>query len=226
MRYGLCILSNVIILVMVVYAVRLMMVFTAERLRQDGTVEGGALMTAGLRNLRFFTALSNILEGAACLALLIALAVNKAAGAAGTVPFWAAELKLAAASSVALTFITVMVFLGPSIGYKVLFTGANLWFHGIIPIAAMLEFAFIDGFEGFPELPLGAAFIAVIPMILYGICYLINVLRGGMEDGKYVNDWYGFAKWGIPASFLVFAAAAAVTLIMALLLRWGSLDLR
>jgi len=227
---------------MVIYALWLMMAYTAARIGENGEVEGSALMTAGLSNLRFFTVLSNILEGVACLALLIAAAVSKgSAGASGAaasasdtaasaagraIPLWAAELKLAAAASVALTFITVMVFLGPMLGYKYLFTGSNLWFHGIIPIAAMVEFAFIDCYEGFPAVPFKATFTAVIPMLLYGVWYLINVIRGGMADGRFVNDWYGFAMWGIPASLLVYVVIAAVTWLFALLLRCGNLRLR
>lgn len=205
---------------MVIYALWLMMAYTAARIGENGEVEGSALMTAGLSNLRFFTVLSNILEGVACLALLIAAAAGRA------IPLWAAELKLAAAASVALTFITVMVFLGPMLGYKYLFTGSNLWFHGIIPIAAMVEFAFIDCYEGFPAVPFKATFTAVIPMLLYGVWYLINVIRGGMADGRFVNDWYGFAMWGIPASLLVYVVIAAVTWLFALLLRCGNLRLR
>ena len=198
---------------MVVYALWLMMAFTAARLGQDGAVEGGALMTAGLRNLKYFTVLSNILEGVASAVLLGAIAANK-----GSVPLWAAKLKLAAAASVALTFVTVMVFLGPMMGYNFLFTGSNLWFHGIIPIAAILEYWLIDSFDGFPKVPFSATFVAVVPMLLYGVYYLLNVLRGGMAEGRYVNDWYGFAMWGIPASFLVYVIVAAVTWALALLL--------
>lgn len=220
MRQRICIISNIVILLMVIYALWLMMAYTAARIGENGEVEGSALMTAGLSNLRFFTVLSNILEGVACLALLIASAAGRA------IPLWAAELKLAAAASVALTFITVMVFLGPMLGYKYLFTGSNLWFHGIIPIAAMVEFAFIDCYEGFPAVPFKATFTAVIPMLLYGVWYLINVIRGGMADGRFVNDWYGFAMWGIPASLLVYVVIAAVTWLFAVLLRCGNLRLR
>ena len=221
MRLKISIIANIVIFFMVIYGLWLMMAFTAERVAQDGTVEGGALMAAGLRNLRFFTVLSNILEGIAAAAFLGALIANK-----GAVPGWAAGLKLAAAASVALTFVTVMVFLGPTLGYKYMFTGSNLWFHAIIPIAAMLEYVFIESYSGFPALSLRATFLAVVPMLLYGVWYLLNILRGGMADGRYVNDWYGFAFWGIKASLLVFIIIAAVTWLLAVLLRFGNMRLR
>ena len=221
MRLKISLIANILIVIMVVYGLWLMMAFTAERVAQDGTVEGGALMAAGLRNLRFFTVLSNILEGIAAAAFVVSALSSK-----GAVPGWAAGLKLAAAASVALTFLTVMVFLGPTIGYRYMFTGSNLWFHALIPIAAILEYVFIDSFDGFPAPAFRLTFAAAVPMLIYGVWYLLNILRGGMADGRYVNDWYGFTAWGIEAALLVYVIIAAVTWLLAVVLRFGNLRLR
>jgi hypothetical protein len=63
-----------------------------------------------------------------------------------------------------------------------------------------------------------SALIAVIPMIVYGTFYLGNILLNGRGEWPDTNDWYGFAMWGIPASFLVFVIIAAATWVFALIL--------
>jgi len=235
MKLKLCITANILIVLMVAYGIFLMMSLTADKIGENGAAGGGALLTAGLRNMRFFTMLSNVLAGITAVVFLAVYLAGRtggtpetgASGAGGfAVPVWLAVLKYAAAVSVTLTLVVVLVFLGPRIGYAYLFTGPNLWFHLIVPVAAIIEFIWLDSFEGFPKMGFPAALIAVVPMLLYGVWYFLNVLRGGMADGRYVNDWYGFASWGIPASFIVFAVVAVLTWLLALLLKWGNLRLR
>ncbi len=70
---------------------------------------GGMLTDTGLASLKFFTVLSNIFEGTACIIWI----------AAGRESSQAAEkIKYMATVSVALTFMTVMVFLGPADGTR------------------------------------------------------------------------------------------------------------
>ena len=50
-------------------------------------------------------------------------------GKAAGIPCTVYQLKYAATVSVGLTFLTVMLFLGPRFGYGAMFQGVNLWFH-------------------------------------------------------------------------------------------------
>ena len=77
----------------------------------------GTLASTGLSSLKYFTVLSNLLEGFACLYWLAGK------GAKGE------RLKFVATVAVSITFLVVMTFLGPLYGYPFMFEGANLWFH-------------------------------------------------------------------------------------------------
>ena len=187
-----------------------------------GMDEGALLSSARLQSLKFFTVDSNILAAAASLCIL-PFEVREAFGRPGRsgrpvrggIPVWALVLKLAATTAVSLTFVTVMVFLGPMYGYPAMFYGATLYMHLIVPLLAIFTLCVTERNK---VLTLRHTLTAVVPMLLYGTAYLVNILIHGVEN----NDWYNFAQWGIPASFLVFLIVASVTWLLALLLRIGS----
>ena len=166
---------------------------------------GGKFSSAGLMTLKYFTVLSNLLEGAASI-LCVAFYIK------GKIPRWLGTLKFAAAVSVGLTFFTVMLFLGPVFGYGGMFMGANLFFHLIVPVVAMAEYVMNSDY---PVPKLSESLIAVVPMVLYGIFYVANILINGVGEGPNTNDWYGFAFMGFPASYLVFIFMFAATWLMA-----------
>ncbi|MBQ4019085.1 MAG: hypothetical protein II606_00175, partial [Erysipelotrichaceae bacterium] len=83
-----------------------------------------ALAARGLASLRYFTILSNLLEAIACVVWLIN--GNE-------------KIKYIAAVSVSMTFIVVMVFLGPLFGYAAMFYGVSFWLHGVVPLCAIFE---------------------------------------------------------------------------------------
>ena len=143
--------------------------------RKDGRWD----KTAGLYSLRFFTILSNIFAGAA--ALLIALALPRP-------PYWIWLIKYIATCSVTVTFLTVMLFLGPSMGYKALLSGRDFYLHLCGPLLALLSFVFL---ERFYTLSFTLSLLGVIPVIVYGLVYLYEVVFKGRWD-----DFYGYNKTG------------------------------
>lgn len=194
-KKGLFIAINAVIAVMVAVAY-LYMFFRWSN--------GGNFSSAGLMTLKYFTVLSNLLEGAASLLCVIFYF-------RGAIPKWLAVLKYASAVSVGLTFFTVMLFLGPVFGYPGMFMGANLAFHLIIPVLSMVEYVLNSDYR-VPHLV--DSLISVVPMILYGIFYVANILINGVGEGPNNNDWYGFAFMGFPASYLVFVFILAATWLM------------
>ena len=181
--------------------------------------DSGKLSAEGLRSLKYFTVLSNLLEGAAALVYAVCVA-RVLLGAAEGIPRWVQALKYAAAVSVGLTFLTVIVYLGPKFGYKNMFLGSNLWFHLLVPVAAVLSFCLLER-DG--ALPFAASFLAVLPMVLYGIGYVINLLLHGLGEGEDTHDWYGFAQGGAKIAAMVFAGMILTTWGFALLLRLARL---
>ena len=95
----------------------------------------------GLYALRYFTILSNLLSALA--ALLVALNVSEQG-----LPFGIWLLKYVATAAVTVTFLTVMVFLGPTMGYKSQLEHAGFYYHAAGPLMAVLSFCFMERFHG------------------------------------------------------------------------------
>ena len=180
----------------------------AQMVFKDGV---SRLSARGLWSLKYFTVLSNLFFGAAA-AVMAIRQIRHLRGKAGPVTDRMLTVKLAATASVALTFTVVMAFLGPLFGYGIMFNGANLWMHLVVPVAAMVQFIILEADR---KIPPKASLFATLPMLAYGIVYYANILINGRGSGPDTNDWYGFAMWGNGIAVLVFAAIAAVTCALA-----------
>ena len=149
--------------------------------------------------LRYFTALSNLFCALACLAV----AVCRLCGAA---PQAVLVLKFVGTAAVAVTFLTVMCFLGPVVyDYKKMLSGPDLWLHLICPVLAIVSLLLWDKpAGGFWLVPLGA-----LPVLLYGAFYLYRVILA--PEGKRWEDFYGFNRgdrWYLSYIVMLLAALA------------------
>ena len=200
-RHKIALITNLAIILLTVYAEYLMLS------RRSGN---GTLASAGLSSLKYFTVLSNLFAGAAAVIYLAALVRCLKNGA--EISERLQVLKLAAATAVGLTFLTVLVFLGRLYGYKSMYVGANLWFHLVTPLIAMAEYFLLDSHR---KLKLKSTLPAMIPVVLYGIFYIANVLANGVGEWSTRNDFYGFFSWGTAAAPLVFAVMLLVNWLIA-----------
>ena len=127
-------------------------------------------------------------------------------------------LKLMATVGVALTFATVFAYLGPISpgGIISMLLNSNLFFHLLIPVVSMVNFV---AFERTNKLKIKHTVLGIIPMLLYAIFYMCNVLIH-MENGKVstVYDWYWFVQGGVWQLFIVLPLMIAVTYIISLIL--------
>ncbi len=170
----------------------------------------GEFAASGWSSLKYFTVLSNLLMGVVALVCTLkwkSVPGNKA------LSFW----KLMATAAVGLTFTVVVTFLGPTSadGFFSMFLGANFFMHFLTPVIAAADYMFF-----YPdELKLSARMLipAVLPMVLYGIFYLGNIMINGLGTEEAYNDWYGFMRWGLQYAGLVFLIALAVTFLLAFL---------
>lgn len=192
------IICNVIICAMVAWAWTQMM----------GRNGGLGLSQGGWRAMKYFTVLSNLLEGLAAIIWLGSRVVRKGEE-------WTDRLKYVADVAVMLTFLVVMLFLGPLFGYGSMFAGHNLFFHLLVPVASMAEFAVLN------ETPMTRRdnALAVLPMLLYGVYYVGNAAINGIGEWPNTNDWYGFLTWGWGIGVVIFAIIAAVTYLAGFVLR-------
>lgn len=164
----------------------------------------GHRKTAPFRKiLRYFTALSNLLCAAA--ALIVALC-----RLSGDLPYAVGVLKYVGTAAVSVTFLTVVFFLGPTLGYKLMFSGPDLWLHLVCPALAILSYALWDK----PDMPLRAVLLGFLPVPIYSAMYIYRVLFA--PEARRWKDFYGFnrgGKW--PLSLVIMALASL--LISALL---------
>ena len=169
----------------------------------------GTLMHNGINSLKYFTVLSNLLEGAASVIWLISTRKNGKASARAEL------LKYIAAAAVGLTCVTVLVFLGPLYGYPAMFAGGSLYMHLLTPLAAIAEIIFLSD----------ATYtrrdnrLVVLSPLIYGALYLGNNLINGTGEWPDTNDWYLFLTWGYPVGILIFAVICAVTWLLGLAMR-------
>lgn len=151
--------------------------------------------------LRFFTVHSNLL----CAAASLAVALSRLLGGASAP---ALLFKFIGTVAVTVTLLTVLLFLGPHYGYKLLFTGPDLWLHLLCPLMALISYFAWDR----PALSPLTALLGMLPVLLYGLLYMYQVVYA-----KRWEDFYGFnrgGKW--PLSFAVMlAGTGALCLLLA-----------
>ena len=152
--------------------------------RKDGAWD----LSRGLKQFRYFTVLSNAFCAIAAL-MMAASQIN------GDVPRPVFLLKYMGTVSVTLTFMTVILFLGPTQGgYMKWLSGDFFYVHLVGPLLAMLSFCLLEK----QRMTLGTAMTGLVPMLLYGAMYVYRVLLAP-EDRRW-EDFYGFnrnGKWKV-----------------------------
>jgi hypothetical protein len=130
-------------------------------------------------------------------------------------PYGVWLLKYIGTASVTVTFLTVMVFLGPTLGYKDQLKSWGLFLHLIGPLLAIVSFCFT---ERLYPLTLPLALLGDVPVLLYGLFYLYKVVLGP-DTGRW-DDFYGFNKEGKwPASFAGMLAGTFLLCLALMLLK-------
>lgn len=147
----------------------------------------GNMKVTGFKALMYFTVDSNVLSALASLGVVICLLTQLGENQA-LLPRWLILCKLVGAAAVGVTFLTVMVFLGPRLGYKAMFAGVNLHLHLICPLLAMISLVFL---ERSSSLPFPVTLLGILPTVVYGAVYLYQVVIT-----KGWQDFYGFNLGG------------------------------
>ena len=170
----------------------------------------GALASSKWEAFKYFTVQSNLFAGATSVISLVYL-FNKEK----EYPSWLTILKLTSTVSVAITFFTVIIYLGPIYGYPFLYKSANLFFHAIVPALAMLQFALI---EPKAKLSFKLNCFSLLPVSVYGTFYLINVAIRN-DYGNYKGaDWYAFGTYGLGIGILCLVILIAISFVVSICL--------
>lgn len=140
---------------------------------------------AGTICFRYFTIDSNILCGISALVLAIA-------ELSGKVTKGHTLFKYSGTCAVALTFLTVVFFLGPTMGYEKMVKGENFYMHLMGPILAIVSFCFLEKNQ---KLQKQNIIFGILPTVIYAAVYLSLVLVIGETNGGW-KDFYGFNAGG------------------------------
>jgi len=142
----------------------------------------------GIRTFCMFTVNSNILAGLSML-LCIPYTVDGLRTGYYHLPDWVVVLMHIAVTAVSLTFLVSLVLLAPVKGFGLIFSGSRFFLHGVCPVLSIVTFCcFIcSHLIRLRESPL-----ALIPVFIYAVVYLVMVVIIGEENGGW-NDFYGFA---------------------------------
>lgn len=150
-----------------------------------------ALWNTGFRKLIFYTVDSNLL---AAIALFITLPYKFRRIKNGKpLPHFCVLLSFVGVVSTTVTFMTVLLFLGPTMGYGEMYLGNNYIMHLLCPVLAVLSFVF-DITSG-KRMKFREVSFCVIPTAVYAIVYFIMVMIIGKDNGGW-DDFYGFNAGG------------------------------
>ena len=175
------------------------------------------LEAKGLAVFKFFTVDSNILMGISAIIFahkerkLLTRKIND-------IPLGYYILKFMATVSVCLTFLIVFLYLGRIAegGLISLLQNSNLFFHLIIPLLSIVSFTI---FEHTDKIKFNYVICGLIPMLLYGIYYVINIIvhvEDGVISPKY--DWYWFAQNGVNGIYVTAFTIIAFTYVIGIII--------
>ena len=177
-------------------AIFILVIFFWARMTFGYDHDTGRLSAPGLGALKYFTIQSNLLCALGSLSWMLGLGRHDNVRAG----FWAL-FRLAGVVSVLITFLVVIFFLGPMFGFAGMYAGSSLYLHLIVPLLALLTF-FLTGAGA--DIPQKKTLWAALPLLLYGIGYVINLIVHWTEHGPGRHDFYGFATWGLPVGLMIF----------------------
>ena len=169
------------------------------------TVSDGALTDRGFSVFKYFTFQSNIfMAGVAFGYGLFQFLILK--GKRDKIPHVLLVFNHVAVTAVGLTFLIVIFFLAPGYGFHLMYNNANLFFHALVPLMAMINYMF---FEKECAIKFRDTPFCITPSLLYGIVYFIVVVSLNAY-GDIKIDFYMFGANGPFIGALNFLAVMAI----------------
>lgn len=144
----------------------------------------------GAKTFRMFTVQSNMLVASMAM-LCIPFEIDGLRSHNYHLPRWIVICMYVGVTCVALTFLIAITLLGPIAGYKLMMLQrSNLFLHTLCPIMSLLLLLVVNTDH---NIKFKHSFIAIAPVFLYGVIYVIMVFVIGEENGGW-RDHYHFAK--------------------------------
>lgn len=147
----------------------------------------GNMQVAGVKCFMYFTIDSNILAALASLCM-VAFSLKNIKKDNVKIPKWLSLFKFTGTTAVTVTLLTVILFLGPTQGYAIMFLGSSLFLHLINPLLCIISYVFMEKSE---KLPTKFSLLGVLPTVVYGAVYITMVVFAERWP-----DFYGFNMGG------------------------------
>lgn len=174
------------------------------------STKGGALVSGGLGALKYYTVLSNVFCAVSCLCSVCHFLIKRSSD----LPSWLYVFRLMGSSVVSVTFLVVILFLGLVYGYRLMFSGVNLWLHLIAPVAAIIGQLLLKSER---KLRLRTSFWGIVPTVFYGVGYIsVNALQWTGQSNP-TTDFYRFLSWGWGIGCAIFLIIFLINWLVALL---------
>ncbi len=183
-----------------------------------------------IKDLKYFTLLSNIFMGGAAIMMIVVLAQN-IWGKRKEIHKGYMIANLTMTTSVAITMMTVILFLLPvvlvnaddkTLTASKIIGGSQMFFHIVNPLLSIIAFVSLVNTQ---KIKLVETLYALIPMFLYSIFYMSTALthinpQTGRPYPEY--DWYGFCQFGMQFIPLVLVVMYGGSFLFAWLLWLGN----
>lgn len=200
-RIASALLTNLLTAVFVLWAIIMMLTYPGPKTMSSGY---------GVYCFKYFTVDSNVLCALSSLAWLTfgirALCTGK------EVPRAVSVLRLAGTAAVTITFLGVMIVLGPPQGYRYCFRRENLFMHLLVPVISILSFTAL-------ERPKDLGFLSTLPSCILPAVYMVFYVY--LLSRHRITDFYGLKAYGLPM-FLMVPVFALFGILCAGLLLSGS----
>lgn len=198
---------NIIIVILVILGSIFM--FTGFQFMEASEL---VLQTTKLGMFKYYTVDSNILMGIISLILIIyeCRFINKKI----KIPKKVHILKQIGTSGITLTFLTTLLFLAPQYGLYAMYNNTNLLFHLIVPLLAIISYIFFEKYDNKYKYSL----LGILPMFIYSIFYVINIVIHLDEGISFKYDIYGFLNGNINNAYIVLPTIYLVSLLISFIL--------
>ena len=174
------IISLVLNVIIVVFTVRSILQFFIP-------IGGDETFLFGAIAFEYFTVLSNIFIALISIVIAVFNVINLVKDT-DYLPLIVERIKYVSCCAIGVTMLTVIFFLGPTQGWGIMYYGVNLYMHLLSPLLAIASFLL---FEAKPNRKFYETTYGILPVLVYGIVYLINVIP--LQNWA---DFYGFNNGG------------------------------
>lgn len=170
-----------------------------------------AFIRSGPQSFRFFTTDSNVLNMIGAM-IILPFEVRVLTGKRTSLPRFAVIIKYIGTASITLTFLTVMLFLGPTFGYPMFLNDTGIITHLLSPMLAFYTFTLL---ETNCEISFKNVLWALVPTLIYGAVYLTQTVAIGEKNGGW-EDFYFFNLGGYwyMSSTVMFIAGIVINLLV------------